>query len=133
MRIPTMPDSAASRISSPGSVLEASRWTSIATIGWGHCIRNPRWRPDRQRQREEGSMIRKLDTMFGTAAPLEAASVPMHRDDPDTRRTLDPTVPVMAAIAVVVLLYLASRGGTNIAEESVRWAYALTQILGLSG
>ena len=78
-------------------------------------------------------MIRRLDTMFGTAAALEAASESMRRDDADTRRTLDPTVPVMAAIAVVVLLYLASRGGTNIAEESVRWAYALTRILGLPG
>ena len=78
-------------------------------------------------------MIRRIDTMFGTAAALEAASASMRRDDADTRRTLDPTVPVMAAIAVVVLLYLASRGGTNIAEESVRWAYALTRILGLPG
>ena len=78
-------------------------------------------------------MIRRIDTMFGTAAALEAASASMRRDDADTRRTLDPTVPVMAAITLVVLLYLASRGGANIAEESVRWAYALTQMLGLSG
>lgn len=78
-------------------------------------------------------MIRRLDTMFGTAAALEAASASMRRDDADTRRTLDPTVPVMAAIAVVVLLYLASRGGANIAEEVARWAYALTQLVGLFG
>jgi len=78
-------------------------------------------------------MIRELGTMFGTAAALEAASASMRRDDADTHRRLDPTVPLMAAIAVVVLLYLASRGGTNIAEEAVRWAYALTQNLRLPG
>ena len=78
-------------------------------------------------------MIRELDTMIGTAAALEAASASMRRDYDDRRHSLDLTVPVMAAIAVVVLLYLASRGGANIAEEVARWAYALTQLVGLFG
>src|SRR5438874_887758 len=58
-------------------------------------------------------MIRELDTMIGTAAALEAASASMRRDYDDRRHALDLTVPVMAAIAVVVLLYLASRGGAR--------------------
>jgi hypothetical protein len=78
-------------------------------------------------------MIQELDTMIRTAAALEAASASMRRDYDDTRHALDPTVPVMAAMAVVVVLYLASRGGANITEECARWAYALTQLVGLFG
>jgi len=80
--------------------------------------------------RQEGAMIRELDTRIGA---LEAASASMHRDYAGTRHVLDPTVPVMVAIAAVVLLYLASRGGANIAEELTRWAYALSQLLGVFG
>ena len=52
-------------------------------------------------------------------------------NDARTRHVLDPTVPLVAAVTIVVLLYLASRAGANVAEEFARWAYALSQILGL--
>ena len=83
--------------------------------------------------KKEGAMIRELDTRIGTVGALEAASASMRRDHAGTDHTLDLTVPVMVAIVAVVLLYLASRDGAIIAEELTRWAYALSQLLGLFG
>ena len=81
---------------------------------------------------EEGAMTRQFDIMIHNAAALEAASAAMRRNnDARTRHVLDPTVPLVAAVTIVVLLYLASRAGANVAEEFARWVYALSQILGL--